>query len=79
MVEKIKEVIEKHKNYIPVKVIAELLTIIENEEYCEWKWRIEDGKKVFKNCLYIADTHIAYSFKYCPYCGKPRKERMEDK
>lgn len=39
-------------------------------KHCEWKWRIENGKKIFKNCVYIADTHIIYAFNYCPYCGK---------
>ncbi len=75
MVDEIKEVLEKHKDYIPVVVMAEILAAL--EDCCVWKWRIEDGRKVFKNCLYIADTHIAYSFKYCPYCGKPRKEESE--
>ena len=38
MIDEIKEVIEKHKEYIPVKVIAELLTVLDGSEgYCEWK------------------------------------------
>ena len=36
MIEEIKAVIEKHKEFIPIKVMAELLTILDNE-YCEWK------------------------------------------
>ena len=36
MIEEIKAVIEKHKQHIPVVVMAELLTILDNE-YCEWK------------------------------------------
>ena len=36
MVNEIKAIIEKHKNYIPVKVMAELLTVLDNE-YCNWK------------------------------------------
>lgn len=35
MIEEIKAVIEKHREYIPVKVMAELLATM--EEYCEWK------------------------------------------
>ena len=38
MVEEIKAVLERHKEHIPVKVIAELLTVLDgSEEYCEWK------------------------------------------
>jgi len=38
MIAEIKAVIEKHKEYIPVKVMAELLTILDGvEDYCEWK------------------------------------------
>ena len=36
MIEKIKAVIEKHKEHIPVVVMAELLTVLE-DEFCEWK------------------------------------------
>jgi len=46
--------------------------------YCVWQWRIEDNKRVYKNCLYLSDTHIAYKFRYCPYCGKLRKEIFEN-
>ena len=35
MIEEIKEVIEKHKEYIPIKVMAELLATVES--HCEWK------------------------------------------
>lgn len=72
MINKIKEVLEKYKDHTPVKVTAELLAVI--EEKCTWKWRIENGKKVFRNCLYLTDDRIAYPFKYCPYCGKIREE-----
>ena len=38
MIEKIKAVIEKHKQHIPVIVMAELLTVLDGaNEYCEWK------------------------------------------
>lgn len=78
----IKEVLEKYKERIPVRVLAELLTDIDEaeakqKEPCIWKWRIIDKRKVFRNCLYREDTHIAYAFKYCPYCGKVRKEEPE--
>ena len=75
MLNKIKAVLEKHKEHIPVRVTAELLAVMEEE--CVWKWRIENGKKVYSNCLYKTDEHIAYAFKYCPYCGKLRKEEAE--
>ena len=38
MIEEIKAVIEKHKEYIPVIVIAELLAVLDGvQDYCEWK------------------------------------------
>ena len=82
----LRAILTRNKENLPVVTVAEMLAEIDEEEAkfvkvekdcCVWKWRIEDGRKVFKNCLYIADTHIAYSFKYCPYCGKPRKERVD--
>ena len=75
MINEIKAVLEKHKDHIPVVATAELLAVMEDS--CTWKWRIENGQKVFRNCLYKTDTHIAYAFKFCPYCGKPRKEEAE--
>ena len=36
MIEEIKAVIEMHKEHIPVKVVAELLAVLDND-YCEWK------------------------------------------
>ena len=76
MIDEIKAILEKHKDHIPVIVTAELLAVIEQK--CEWKWRIENGKKVYRNCLYIADDRPAYPFKYCPYCRKIREEVPEE-
>lgn len=36
MINEIKSVIEKHKEYIPIKVMAELLAVLDGA-YCEWK------------------------------------------
>ena len=33
----IRAVIEKYKDHIPVIAMAELLTVLDEEEYCEWK------------------------------------------
>lgn len=79
----LREILTRHKENMPVVVLAEMLAEIDEAESkhekdcCIWKWRMEDGRKVFRNCLYKADTHIAYAFKYCPYCQKPIKQEVE--
>lgn len=79
----LKAILKRHKENVPVIVTAEMLAEIDEaktkweKDCCVWVWRIENHRKTYRNCLYKADTHITYSFKYCPYCGKPRKEDME--
>lgn len=79
----LRAILTRHKENMPVVTVAEMLAEIDEAESkhekdcCVWKWRILDKRKVFRNCLYREDTHIAYAFKFCPYCGKVRKEEAE--
>lgn len=80
----LRAILTRHKENLPIVTTAEMLAEIDNAEVkwkadcCIWKSRIEDHRVVFKNCLYVADPHIVYAFKYCPYCGKPFKKEHED-
>ena len=75
MIEKIKEVIEKHKQHIPVIVMAELLTVLEEEEYCEWKphgvygWRIVSDHKEAE----ARNRDDIKNRPHCTVCGKKIK------
>ena len=74
----IRSILTKHKEYIPIKVMAEILAELDDEdveaEVCEWQ-RYEkyyyilsphdDGKGMFMEQL--------NSKPFCPYCGKPIK------
>ena len=80
MIEEIKAVIEKHKEQIPVKVIAEILAELDEAEAkleaecCEWK--IDNQSNfyiVYKtSCGNQRITGIVGE-KYCCHCGKPIK------
>ena len=80
MIEEIKAVIEKHKEFIPVIVIAELLTILDEEEYCEWTslgkydWLFFSPHKV-KDARYKEDI---CDRPYCQVCGKRIKAVVND-
>ena len=77
MINKIKDVIEKHQDYIPIKVTAELLAVIDEteEDYCLWR---EQG---IYGWMYISShenrsTRIVDDLPirpYCDVCGKKIK------
>lgn len=67
MIEKIKAVIEKYKEHIPVIVMAELMTILE-DEYCEWKPQGVYGWIILSNHKEVEARNLD-DIKNRPYCG----------
>lgn len=70
---KIRAIIEKHKDSMPVVAVAELLAEI--EETCEWK-----RPKDYDNCMaehncevFFIEHYMVKQFNYCPFCGKSIK------
>lgn len=75
-INEIREVLEKHKDNIPVVAIAELLAVIEGaEETCEWKQE-KILEFTLSDCVTSCGHAEHYSTgidKYCRHCGKPIK------
>ena len=76
MIAEIKAVLEKHKDYIPVVSMAELLAVLDDvEEYCEWSpvgvygWLFLSPHEV-KDGRYKEDIQDR---PYCPVCGRKIK------
>ena len=71
----IKDVLEKYKERIPVRVLAELLADIDEAEAecCEWKQYLKPYGIRYQNCRATESPVDIFAFKFCPYCGKPIK------
>lgn len=74
----IRSILAKHKDVIPVKVVAEILAEI--DECCEWK-----QEKILEfslsDCVTSCGHTEHYSTgidKYCRHCGKPIKISEEE-
>lgn len=73
MIAEIKSVIEKHKEHIPVKVMAELLVAIESK--CEWKPHGQYGWIIVSDHA-EAEARNRDDIKnrpYCTVCGRKIK------
>jgi hypothetical protein len=70
----IKEILEKYKERIPVRVLAELLADIDEAEAdcCEWQ-RIESSEFDYMDSKHGFLEEYTTGWKFCPYCGKPIK------
>ena len=72
MVDKVKEILEIHKEHIPVKVLAEFLAVLDEEDYCKWTsvgkygWLFLSPHKV-RDARYKEDI---CDRPYCQVCGK---------
>lgn len=70
MINEIKSVIEKHKEHIPVKVMAEILAVMDEAEVCEWKGLTRNMYNAHERFVWES---VLKEWDFCPYCGKPIK------
>ena len=73
----IKSVLEKYREHIPMKVLAELLAVIDEMEKdcCEWKF-FEYSNSLYENHGDFRTDEELANWTFCPYCGK-RIKRIE--
>ena len=77
MVEKIKDILRKYQERIPIIVMAEILSVMDEEEVCEYKVHIMP----FGGNLYSSGCGCGTRFRleeiafynFCPICGKKIK------
>ena len=81
MIAEIKSIIENHKEHIPVKVMAELLAVLDGvEDYCEWKphsvygWIIVSSHKEAE----ARNRDDIKNRPHCTVCGKRIKVNEAD-
>ena len=72
----IRSILAKHKEHIPVKVVAEILAEIDGEEaeVCEWKLDKKEYLYV-TSCGHYCDNH---GYNFCSWCGKEIKVNETD-
>lgn len=67
----LRAILTRHKENMPVVVVAEMLAEIDGAEAdcCEWKYRSPASyAEAHKRWELISDVR---DWKFCPYCGKP--------
>lgn len=76
----LKSIIAKHKDNMPVIVVAELLAEIDEAEAdcCEWKEMIVNKERLYKNCKFDVSSIPPHTFTFCPYCGRRIKINEAD-
>ena len=74
MVEKIKDILRKYQERIPIIVMAEILSVMDEEEVCEWKQcGISEPPRYFEAHDLMAYELDICLWNYCPICGKKIK------
>ena len=68
--DEIREILQKHKEKMPVVATAELLAVIEQE--CEWR-RLKSSEFDYMDSKHGFLEEYTTGWKFCPYCGKPIK------
>ena len=76
----LRAILTRHKENMPVVVVAEMLAEIDGAEAecCEWKLEDAEANLYVTSCeqrqLIFEDTPNENGYRFCPYCGRKISE-----